>query len=345
MSLPPKEIPLGAMRFNSESQKLEYWMGSAWMQIQTFSPTLDGGVRGIWSGGNAATPSDVIHADIEYITISTQGNSTDFGSNIVEGKRRCSGFGSRVRGFCAAGRTPSNKSTIDFVTFSSTGTTTAWGDNTSATGTADNMGFANSTRGMTKAGHQSPGATGTLDYLTMSSTGGVHDFGDLAAHGDAGAACANPTRGVLAGGYNPANDDTMSLVTIPTLGDATEFGNLTIGRYSLSACSNSIRAIWAGGQQRSPSPSTSPRNLMEFLTIPTLGNAVEFGELSVARSTASAVSSKTRGVWGGGYAPSSSDVIDYVEFATQGTAVDFGNLTVRIGGKGSAASNGHGGLG
>ena len=345
MSLPPSEIPLGAMRLNSDSQKLEYWNGSAWMQIQTFSPTLDGGVRGIWSGGNAANPSNVIHADIEYITISTQGNSTDFGSNIVEGKRRCSGFGSRVRGFCAAGRTPTNKSTIDFVTFSSTGTTTAWGDNTSATGTADNMGFANSTRGMTKAGHQSPGATGTLDYLTMSSTGGVHDFGDLSKHGDAGAACANPTRGILAGGYNPANEDAMSFVTIPTLGDATEFSNLTVGRYSLSSCSNSTRAIWAGGQQRSPSPNTAPQTIMEFLTIPTLGNAVEFGELSVARSTASAVSSKTRGVWGGGYAPSSSDVIDYVEFATQGTAVDFGNLTVRIGGKGSAASNGHGGLG
>ncbi len=343
MSLPPSEIPLGAMRLNSNSQKLEYWMGSAWMQIQTFSPTLDGGVRGIWSGGNENSP---IHADIEYITISTQGNSTDFGSNISEGKRRCSGFGSRVRGFCAAGRTPTNRSTIDFVTFSSTGTTTAWGDNTSATGTADNSGFANSTRGMTKAGYQSPGQTGTLDYLTMSSTGGVQDFGDLANHGDAGAACANPTRGILAGAYNPANDDTMSFVTIPTLGDAKDFGNLTVGRYSLGSCSNSIRGIWAGGQQRSPSPNTSPQTLMEFLTIPTLGSAVEFGDLSVARSTLSGVSSKTRGVWGGGYTPgpSSSDVIDYVEFATQGTAVDFGNLSVRSGGKGGSASNGHGGL-
>jgi len=292
MSLPPSEIPLGAMRLNSNSQKLEYWMGSAWMQIQTFSPTLDGGVRGIWSGGNENSP---IHADIEYITISTQGNSTDFGSNISEGKRRCSGFGSRVRGFCAAGRTPTNRSTIDFI--------------------------------------------------TMSSTGGVQDFGDLANHGDAGGACANPTRGILAGAYNPANDDTMSFVTIPTLGDAKDFGNLTVGRYSLGSCSNSTRGIWAGGQQRSPSPNTSPQTLMEFLTIPTLGSAVEFGDLSVARSTLSGVSSKTRGVWGGGYTPSSSDVIDYVEFATQGTAVDFGNLSVRSGGKGSSASNGHGGLG
>ena len=40
MSLAPREITLGAMRFNSDSQKLEYWMGSAWMQIQTFTPNL-----------------------------------------------------------------------------------------------------------------------------------------------------------------------------------------------------------------------------------------------------------------------------------------------------------------
>ena len=137
----------------------------------------------------------------------------------------------------------------------------------------------------------------------------------------------------------------MSFVTIPTLGDAKDFGNLTVGRYSLGSCSNSIRGIWAGGQRRSPATDTNPMTLMDSITIPTLGSAFEFGDLSVARSTLSGVSSKTRGVWGGGYTPSSSDVIDYVEFATQGTAVDFGNLSVRSGGKGSSASNGHGGLG
>ena len=49
MSLPPQEIPLGAMRFNSDSQKLEYWNGGAWFQIHTFSPNLDGGARGLLS--------------------------------------------------------------------------------------------------------------------------------------------------------------------------------------------------------------------------------------------------------------------------------------------------------
>ena len=59
MSLPPSEIPLGAMRFNSDSQKLEYWMGSAWMQIKTFSPNLDGGARGLF----------MVVVNIQYKTI------------------------------------------------------------------------------------------------------------------------------------------------------------------------------------------------------------------------------------------------------------------------------------
>ena len=38
MSNPPVEIPLGAMRFNSDSQKLEYWNGDIWMQVHTLNP-------------------------------------------------------------------------------------------------------------------------------------------------------------------------------------------------------------------------------------------------------------------------------------------------------------------
>ena len=75
MSLPPSEIPLGAMRFNSDSQKLEYWMGSAWMQIQTFSPNLDGGARGLFLGGQ--TPSYI--NNIDMVNIATTGDATDFG--------------------------------------------------------------------------------------------------------------------------------------------------------------------------------------------------------------------------------------------------------------------------
>ena len=341
MSINPREIPTGAVRYNTDSNKMEVYIGSTWMEVAVSSPNLDGGARGIWGGGQQAP---TIHADIEYITISTAGNSIDFGSNISEGKRRCSGFGSRTRGFIAAGRTPSNRSTIDFVTFSSTGTTTAWGDTLNNTGTADNAGFANSTRGVVKSGYQSPGATGTFDFITMSSTGGVNDFGDLIASGDAGSAFASPTRGVIAGGYQPANDDTISFVTIPTTGNAQDFGDLSSGRSSFGACSNSTRGIWGGGARRSPATVENDMSIMDFVQMATKGNATEFGDLSAGRATSSAVSDPTRGVWGGGYTPSNLDTIDYIAFATTGNAVDFGNLSVRSGGKGGSASNGHGGL-
>ena len=42
-------IPLGAMRFNSDSE-VRVLSGSVWMQIKTFSPNLDGGARGLYSG-------------------------------------------------------------------------------------------------------------------------------------------------------------------------------------------------------------------------------------------------------------------------------------------------------
>ena len=83
MSLPPREIPLGAIRFNSDSQKLEYWMGSAWMLIKTFSPNLDGGARGLFFG--RATPSLV--NTIDFVEIATTGNAQDIGDQTTKRDR------------------------------------------------------------------------------------------------------------------------------------------------------------------------------------------------------------------------------------------------------------------
>ena len=120
MSLPPVEIPLGAIRFNSDSQKLEYWNGDIWMQVHTFSPNLDGGVRATFTGGE---PS--ISDNMEFITIPTRGNGTDFGDYIINnatGNR--SQLSSRTRGFCGGGESPSagdSHNTIGKHEFASTG--------------------------------------------------------------------------------------------------------------------------------------------------------------------------------------------------------------------------------
>ena len=71
-------------------------------------------------------------------------------------------------------------------------------------------------------------------------------------------------------------------------------------------------------------------NSIQYITIQSQGNSIEFGDLSLARSRASSYASSTRGIWGGGFKhPSAnSDTIDFVTIATTGDATDFGNLTV-----------------
>ena len=66
------EIPAGAMRFNSDSQKLEYWNGSAWFQVHTATPNLASagdrqpGARGLFGGGGAPSPVNELK-NIDYI--------------------------------------------------------------------------------------------------------------------------------------------------------------------------------------------------------------------------------------------------------------------------------------
>ena len=90
------------------------------------------------------------------------------------------------------------------------------------------------------------------------------------------------------------------------------------------SCSSPTRGIFAGG---SVSPTTV--NTIDYITIATLGNAADFGDLTVIRSQGGAGGSATRGVFiAGGTTPNANtDVIDYITNATLGDAVDFGNLT------------------
>ena len=149
-------------------------------------------------------------------------------------------------------------------------------------------------------------------------------------------------RGVFAGGYiEPTFSNTIDFITISSTGNATDFGDLTLIRMmGGGGCSNSTRGIIGGGQSASPAPRT---NIIDFITIATTGNAVDFGDSTSARVDSSGASSSTRGVFVGGDTPTLVNTIDFVEIATTGNASDFGDQTVmrdRTGG----ASNGHGGL-
>ena len=73
---------------------------------------------------------------------------------------------------------------------------------------------------------------------------------------------------------------------------------------------------------------SGPLNVMEYVNIASAGNAVDFGDLSVARHSIGGTSDSTRGVFAGGRVSNADNTMDYITFATTGNATDFGNLDV-----------------
>ena len=130
---------------------------------------------------------------------------------------------------------------------------------------------------------------------------------------------------VVSGGY-PASDSASMLtsesIQISSGGSAQFFGTLADGMHNTQGCSNSTRGLIMGG--RNPSAV----NDIQYFTVATTSNAIDFGDLTANASYAACVASSTRGVCMARSTPSDSNVIDYVEIATTGNALDFGDAVV-----------------
>ena len=90
------------------------------------------------------------------------------------------------------------------------------------------------------------------------------------------------------------------------------------------------RGVFGGG---APAPNTA---ITEYINISSTGNSLDFGILTVGRFNLSAVSSSTRGLFGGGR---NDNTIDYITIASQGNAIDFGDRTTTTEGLGSCSSS------
>jgi hypothetical protein len=338
---PSDHLEEGSLRYNYDTKNLEYYKGDTlgWSQFELIDPDLGGGTgsnqgvgtRGVFGSGEAP------HGDtIDFLTISTFGDSTDFG-NLTQDRRSGGAMGSsETRGLFAGGQHPSPFTffnIIDFVTIASTGNATDFGD---LENKAYNVrGFSSRTRGVASCGQKGPSfaAVNTIEFVTIASTGNALDFGDLSTVRTTPAPAASSTRGVFGGGVDTTN--VIDFITISSTGDATDFGDLSVARKGAAGCSNSTRALFGGGE----TPSNS--NIIDFVTIATLGNAADFGDLTAARNTTEATSSPTRGIFAG---DGNTDTLDKVEILTTGNAVDFGNLGRGASRTYGAFSNGHGGL-
>ena len=339
----PSDCEPGSIRFNTDTANLEYFRGKTlgWSQFELVTPNLGGGTgsntglgaRALYGGGVNTSNAKVNIVD--FLTISTMGDSQDFGDMPDTNTGVPGSCSSRTRGLFGGGYPYTDR--ICFFTFASTGDSTDFGNLSQSRSNLNGLG--DGIRGVFVGGYTGSNQT-TMDYVTISQTGNAVDFGDLSANSNTPLAANSSTRGLIAG-INETN--VIEFITISTTGNATDFGDLTVARSggAVGPLGNSTRGIFASGY------SGGDLNVLDFVTIATKANAQDFGDLAViAASQTGAASSPTRGVIMGGIGGSpraATNTTQKIEILTEGNSVDFGDITTARN-AGGGISNAHGGL-
>ena len=235
--------------------------------------------------------------------------------------------GGRGKGVFAGGGTPAKSDVINTVQIATTANATDFGNlSVAKNGVAA---LASATRGVFGGGY-TPTQQSTIEYLNFQSGGGVNDFGDLLAANNDEMSGSNNTIGIF------SRETTTQFITIASTGDATDWGgDTTRSRYfGMQSNCSPTRMVIGGGAIPSSVVGT-----IDFFTFATRGDAVSFGEMSVARKGYGAGGNSTRGIFAGGYTPSFVDTIDYITIAAEGNAIDFGNLSAATRSKQNATSD------
>ena len=152
----------------------------------------------------------------------------------------------------------------------------------------------------------------------------VSGFGStLGAGGSQGGSISNGIRGLYAGMSSGSGiRDTIEGITIASTGTFEDYGDLHAVREQCTGSQSTTRGIICGGI----TPSNT--NVIEYVTIMTEGDAVDFGDLTRSGNVLGAgTGSSTRMLIGGGANPSITNVIDYITISTLGNSTDFGDLT------------------
>ena len=131
-------------------------------------------------GGSSLHPGHV--NIIEKITISSQGNGSDFGDTLNDCTHNPYGGGNKTRGVYGGGGTPSNTDQLEYITIQSEGNGVNFG--TLVNSGQYRRGNAGSTTRGVIIGRYAPGGDGhsnhnTIEFITFATLGNGTDFGDL----------------------------------------------------------------------------------------------------------------------------------------------------------------------
>ena len=280
-----------------------------------------------------ATPSVVDTMD--YFETATAGKAIDFGdASVSRYQKGCGGMASGTRGVFQGGASPSSN-IMEYVTISSSGGANDFGDHHRGV-TNGNGQCANGTRGLLAGGYLAPTPYNTIDFITIATTGSTSDYGEIDDGSTGGySPMASSTRAVFARG-----EQNLNYINFTSGGKTQIFGDMRGDSRDghIASCSNSTRGIMAGGE------APSRVNTITFITIATLGNPTDFGDLLAGRNDQDSAASQTRGFIVGGSNPAKTNTIEFITFSSTGNAQDFGDLTQERN-QPLAFSDVHGGLG
>ena len=236
--------------------------------------------------GQSATQNNFIqHARFE-----SGGNFVDFG-DLTRNVRMSGSVNSSTRGCTAGGSGPSN--VIDYNELQTKGNSIDFGD-LDTSRRVSNCSFSSPTRGVF-AGGASPN-TATVEFITIASLGNSIKFGDCTYAGGYKASSSNTTRGIQGGAGTDANNRAIEIHIISSGGNASNFGDLTLARAGVMGSASQTRMVFGGGGL---APDSSTRtNVIDYVTISSEGDAIDFGDLTSQRGFGACDSNSHGGLGG-----------------------------------------------
>ena len=187
------------------------------------------------------------------------------------------------------------------------------------------------TRGLFMGGGY-PNCLNLVEFIQVNTTGDAADFGDLTAPTNRliNAGFASRIRGFVAGGGAPSPNSPTNVIQeheFASTGNFNDFGDLSSNRNEVSSISDATRGVISMA-------NPSAGNAMEYITMASSGNSVDFGDrYSDEQVGSGTVQSPTRGVFISGYGASPyavNNIMDYLTFSTTGNTADFGDALTAV---------------
>jgi len=217
---------------------------------------------------------------------------------------------------------------MDYFEISTLGNAADFGDLVNSAGGMRN-GCGSSTRGIFFGGGDEATSLDKLQYITLASTGNATNFGNMSTEKQEPMSVSNDTRAISAGTTSDYNN-TLEYVTIASVGNTTDFGDMNSSQVVAAGhgAASTTRGLLGGGYKN----GFGYTNFIQYITIGSTGNTVDFGDATVARRKQAGFSSNTRAIWAGGEITGNNrtNIIDYVTIASTGNATDFGDTLESI---------------